>query len=239
MSQTSGVDFFGRLRKSNSSAVYGHITVASSSGKATVLFVLFFLLSLPCPATARRGWDLATADVEKAFLQGVTYEELSRLTGEPQREVNFYLPASSIPILRKLPGFENFDASSEVLHCDKPGTGLVDAPRAFSLKLGIITRKCGLLPTSVDGELCICHQGGRLVGLVAKHVDDLKIAGERQWIEWLAKQLEATFGPLKLVFHEFTNCGVRHIQNKTTKEITLDQVEYIAALKPIQHMDLV
>ena len=188
----------------------------------------------------RRGWDLATADIEKAFLQGVTYDELAELTGEPKREVNFMLPMSCVPLLRKLPGFENFDASSEVCHCDKPGTGLVDAPRAFSLKLGMVTRnKCGMLPTSVDSELCLCHRSGRLVGLVAKHVDDLKLAGERQWIEEVCKILEATFGPLKLVWNEFTNCGVRHLQDKVTKEITLDQTEYIAALKPIEHVDLV
>ena len=45
-----------------------------------------------------RGWAIATTDISKAFLQGVTYEELAKLTGEPQREVNFYLPASNIPI---------------------------------------------------------------------------------------------------------------------------------------------
>ena len=31
---------------------------------------------------ARRGWDLATAGVEKAFLQGVNYEVLAKITGE-------------------------------------------------------------------------------------------------------------------------------------------------------------
>ena len=39
-----------------------------------------------------RGWDLATTDISKAFLQGVTHQELSELTGERMREVNFTLP---------------------------------------------------------------------------------------------------------------------------------------------------
>ena len=30
----------------------------------------------------RRKWDLATTDISKAFLQGVTYEDLAKLTGE-------------------------------------------------------------------------------------------------------------------------------------------------------------
>ena len=32
-----------------------------------------------------RGWDLCTADIRKAILQGVTCEDLSELTGEPIR----------------------------------------------------------------------------------------------------------------------------------------------------------
>ena len=57
----------------------------------------------------RNHWPICTADISKAFLQGVTYEQLAQMTGEPMREVNFYLPASNIPLLRQPPGFENFD----------------------------------------------------------------------------------------------------------------------------------
>jgi hypothetical protein len=81
-----------------------------------------------------RGWDIGTTDISKAFLQGVTYKELSEMTGEPVREVNFYLPARSSVLLKQVDGFQNFNPQLEVLHCDKPGTGSVDAPRCFSLK---------------------------------------------------------------------------------------------------------
>ena len=86
-----------------------------------------------------RGWDLATTDISKALLQGITYKELAELTGEPLREVNFYLPAYCIPFLRKIKGYETFDPNTEVLHCDKPGTGCNDAPRCCSLELGKVT----------------------------------------------------------------------------------------------------
>ena len=36
-----------------------------------------------------RGWDLATTDIRKALLHGITYTELAELIGEPLREVNF------------------------------------------------------------------------------------------------------------------------------------------------------
>ena len=38
-----------------------------------------------------RGWPLAAIDIRKAFLKGISYDELARLTGEPRREVNFEL----------------------------------------------------------------------------------------------------------------------------------------------------
>ena len=184
----------------------------------------------------QRGWEMCTTDINKAFLQGVTYEELAKLTGEPLREVNFYLPHGSVPILQKLSGFQDFDPLTEVLHCDKPGTGLVDAPRAFSIKLSQVTvNTCQLIPTSVDAELAVKHVNGTLVAMMTKHVDDLKMAGLRATILWIIEQLEKVFGKLKVEWHTFTNCGVRHIQDLATKSITLDQEEYIAALKPIVH----
>ena len=184
-----------------------------------------------------RGWDLATSDISKAFLQGVTYSELAALTGEKVREVNFYLPAYNIPQLRQVPGFENFNPESEVLHCDKPGTGSVDAPRCFSLKLSTVTTKCGLVASNVDPELCYLHRmiDGKLVLVVimAKHVDDLKVTGERSEVIRIMQGIEAVFGKMKVSFNSFTNCGVRHIQDVASKEASLDQSEYIAGFKTI------
>jgi len=191
-----------------------------------------------------RGWDIATTDISKAFLQGVTYAELAQLTGEPLREVNFYLPAANVSLLRQVAGFEDFNPALEVLHCDKPGTGSVDAPRCFSLKLSICTTQdCGMQPSSVDPELCMLHHkdgSGNLilVCLLTKHVDDVKITGERQWIEWVLNKLQATFGKLKILWNEFTNCGVRHTLDKSAQLITLDQIEYGKTLRTITHSEL-
>ena len=89
----------------------------------------------------RRGWDICTTDINKAFLQGVSYKELAEATGEPLREVNFVLPSYCIPLLRRIPGYEDFNPAREVLHCEKPGTGCNDAPRCFSMKLAKITSR--------------------------------------------------------------------------------------------------
>jgi len=169
----------------------------------------------------------------------VTYKELAALTGEPEREVNLYLPAGQIALLRQVPGFESFGPQMEVLHCDKPGTGLVDAPRAFSIKLQMITRdKCKLLPSSIDPEMCFRHDQGRLVCVMTKHVDDLKIAGEPEIVRQVLVELQKVFGELKVIYNSFVNCGVQHTQDVRTKEITLDQIKYASNLKTIAHHQL-
>ena len=61
----------------------------------------------------------------------MTYKEMAELTGEPLREVHFYLPAQNIPLLMEIPGFEDFSPQLEVLHCERAATGTIDAPRAF------------------------------------------------------------------------------------------------------------
>ena len=194
---------------------------------------------LVCSEAAYQGWPICTTDISKAFLQGVTYEELSSLTGEPIREVNFYLPGNCVSILKQVPGFEDFDEHNEVLHCDKPGTGLVDAPRAFSLKLAQVTKnKCRMIPSSVDGELVLKFENGALICLMAKHVDDLKLTGKKKVIEWVLLQIQEVFGELKIEWFTFTNCGLRHIQDPISFSITLDQEEYIKNMKPIIHPDL-
>ena len=58
------------------------------------------------------------------------------------------------------------------------GTGLKDAPKAFSMKLGQVTRDgCGLQLVTANSELEVLQVNGQAEMLVAKDVDDLKIAG--------------------------------------------------------------
>jgi hypothetical protein len=187
-----------------------------------------------------RGWDIVSVDISKAFLQGVTYKELAEATGEPLREVNFYLPEYSVAFLRLLPGWESFDPRYEVINCIKPGTGCNDAPRCFSLKLAKITRDtCGLVACTVDGELCMKHDANKnLIALMAKHVDDLKMAGLRDIIIKIIQLIEQVFGKLKIEWNNFTNCGVRHTQDPKTKGVIMDQNDYVKGIKLCESSDL-
>ena len=218
---------------------------------------------LSSEAACRPDWVYVAADVPTAFLQGMTYEEMHELTGEAPREVNFTLPPGSAAILRQVPGYETFDENTECLHCIKPGTGCKDAPRAFSMKLARVTRsrECDTRPTTWDPELEVKHveassvptgstgteaagdelsgaSGQELVLMLSKHVDDLKIAGQKHHVDQLISHIEKVFGKMKGEYESFTNCGVRQTRSEDGS-VTLDQDEYISALIPIQHTDLV
>ena len=183
---------------------------------------------------ALRGWTLASSDVPKAFLQGVTYAELSEATQRPERDVCFELSGEGLECLRLLKGFETFNARSEVLHCLKPGTGCRDAPKCFSLKLRRITREFGFVCSTVDPELEFLYDRNELVMIILKHVDDLKMAGAKARIEAFVAHLSKVFGKMEIEFKEFVFCGVRHRQ-QDDGSITLDQIKFLSACKPISH----
>ena len=52
-----------------------------------------------------KDWIIASLDIDKAFLKGLTYKELAEATGEKERKVCFTLPLGTANLLRKFPGF--------------------------------------------------------------------------------------------------------------------------------------
>ena len=187
---------------------------------------------LASEAACHPEWIQASLDIDKAFLKGFTYKELAAATGEKERVVCFRLPPGSAQLLRKFPGFEDFDESKHCLQCIKPGTGTKDAPRAFSLKLRHITRQLGLKPTSFDPEFEVKKDL-----LTAKHVDDVHMTGTEKAIDHYASKVEEVFGKCKLNKHEYTNCGVRS-RRLTNGDVIMDQDDYIATLRPIVSTEL-
>ena len=185
-------------------------------------------------------WILVTIDIEKAFLQGLTCKELEEVTGESERLTYFVLPPGAAAVLRLIDGYEGYDERYECLLSAKMGTGTKGAPRAFGLKLASITQSapCNYMAITYEPQLEVKHSNGELVSIMAKHVDDVKIGGTRQTIEPIIACLERTFGKLKYHEKSFTNTGVRHNQLEDGS-VETDQDEYLKALQPIVHQDLV
>ena len=186
----------------------------------------------------QRSWCIASTDISKAFLQGITYKELSSQTGAPERQVHFELCNRAAPLLEQIPGFQNFDPTRELLLCLKPGTGCRDAPRAFSMRLRKVTDQYGLKSALIDSELEMLWEGDQLKLIILKHVDDIKIAGEEHIIKDFVDHLSKTFGKLDIHWHKFVFCGIQHTQDPVTKEVTLDQNAFVNVIKPMSQPEV-
>ena len=112
------------------------------------------------------GWTLMTLDISKAFLQGMSYSEIARRTGEPQREVTLTPPRGADAVLRQFSSYADYSEDRYCLRCLKPGTGAVESPKGFGLMLKDKIENDGpaWVATSVDPELHMRVHDGVLVG---------------------------------------------------------------------------
>ena len=185
-----------------------------------------------------RLWML---DVPKAFLRGLSFEQLSAATGERQLSMQLDLPKGSIPLLRMLPNFEDFDPALEVLETEKPVIGSTVAPKAFSMKLDTVLREAHLVPTQAQPMIYVRHVGRELEQMVSTHVDDLKGCDppDGRVHNELIKVLEKHFGPLKdRRYGKLEHCGVQHEQSEDYSTVDTTMDHYLEQLRPIVHPNL-
>lgn len=119
-------------------------------------------------------WLLFSFNVSAAFAKGLTFEELSQLTGEPLRRVQVELSEQDVAVVRTVPGFEGFDLSEEMVLMIKAVYGLKDAPRAWRKKLHQILVQFSMRELLADPQLYVMHVAGKLPIILSTHVDDLK-----------------------------------------------------------------
>ena len=188
-----------------------------------------------CMAAVQNDWVLYSADVSQAFLKGMSFDEVAKLKGEVKRSVQFEVPPGSIPILRMLDGYEDFDGGTEVLEMLRGGFGLKDAPRLWNLVFSEVLTTLHYFPCQSDMEVMCKHvtRNGKLtlVGLVAKHVDDVKGAAEDAEREITLEALEERFGKLKRELNAFENVGICFEQNLAEHCIRSHQGNYIRQIR--------
>ena len=189
---------------------------------------------LICSTASTHKWDMMSADVGTAFLQGLTFEKMAKLTGEPLREVCIKMPLATCNLLKQFPQFKHFNPLTMALKLIKPVYGLKGAPRAWRLMLDKILAELGGSKMVVDRQIYMWFHNDKLVMLASTHVDDLKVTGEASWMSWLLLKIEEYVGKLTVKYAQegFDHCGIHHKQ-LADKTITMDQNAYVAALKPI------
>eukprot|EP00959_Pyramimonas_sp_CCMP1952_P079684 1666458-Pyramimonas_sp.AAC.1 len=92
------------------------------------------------------------------------------------------------------------------------------------MKLARVTRspKCSAKPTRRGPELEVKHEApmsyahgaSELALMLSKHVDDLKVAGQKKHVDQLIFHIESVFGKMKGDWEDFTNCGVHQSRAK-------------------------
>jgi hypothetical protein len=182
---------------------------------------------------ATKAWPILTADVSTAFLRGLTFEELSRLTGEKIRRAGFHPPKGYESFVKELPGMEAYDRDVHELLMTKPVYGMKDAPRAWRIRLHQALTSLHYMPLKTDKALYYLHDPKQgIVALISAHVDDLKITGIPSILEKTIKDLTGMFGELKIHRGDFEHCGIQHHQH-ADMSITMDQNHYVKNLQLI------
>ena len=156
-------------------------------------------------------WKLLTADVGAAFLRGLTFTELARLTGTPIRRCAFKPPTGYADFIRELPNCQHFDETKHELEMIKPVYGLKDAPRAWRKRLHLAMGEMHAVALRTDTCLYVWRNAsGGLAAICSAHVDDIKLAGEEQVVTYILRQLTKWFGELKVSRGSFEHCGILH-----------------------------
>ena len=100
-----------------------------------------------------KDWFQWSFDVPQAFAKGMTFQEMSKLTGDPIRSVQVLLRPDDVEVIRAIPGYEDFDPARECLDMVKAVYGLKDAPRAWRFELHLVLVAFGLVPTLADPQI--------------------------------------------------------------------------------------
>ena len=177
------------------------------------------------------SWELWTADVSVAFLQGLSFSEIAKLTNTEERSVCFTPPTDCARYFQELPGLQSYNPDRDVLRMKKAVYGLKDAPRAWRIKLDLVLRSTGGRPLHTDSSLYVWFEHERLVCVASTHVDDIKGAGVKLHVARILAVLTAQFGTLKMQHGTFEHCGIRHHQDPVSGTTTLCQAHYAAQLK--------
>ena len=113
---------------------------------------------------ANHNWNLLCLDISTAFLQGLTFEDLAKLTGDPKRSVQMSPPSDVWELLKELKAHPLLAKHSAadcsklyMLHLIKCVYGLNDAPKAWQLRLDKQLKPLGYKPFQLDKCIYSLH----------------------------------------------------------------------------------
>lgn len=168
-------------------------------------------------ATVTFGWVPRTVDVSTAFLQGMPIDRPAPVYVRPP------------PYARVPPGL--------VWKLNKCAYGLTDAPRMWYKRVVEVLESVGAERAVGDHGVFTMHKDGKLVLLVAVHVDDFLFSGTTDGVTAFERGLRNAFTVGPTVVGSFTFTGLRVVTRFSGRgpstEVTVDQDAYIDSIDDI------
>ena len=155
------------------------------------------------------SWAIESIDVTSAFLQG---EELDRKL--------FVVP----PKEAKMSGF--------LWKMKKAAYGLYDASRRWWIKVILFLKELGGRTLVGDESFIYFHKDGKLVGMIALHVDDFQGTGNKDFFRNIMDKICEKFKISKRECGNFKYTGVNVRQEGG--DIVIDQIDYAESMNEIE-----
>lgn len=159
---------------------------------------------------ASMGWIVKTTDIKSAFLQGRKLDR--RVFLKPPKEAGVAV-----------------GKIWELKHCLY---GLNDAAREFYFSVVEAMMKFGCKQSGLDPALFYFMKDGKLIGLMASHVDDFLHAGDEVFERAIMERVRSRFVAGKLEVAQFAYVGFQVVQGNTG--ILMDQKEYMQGLEGVE-----
>ena len=167
-------------------------------------------LKLALAIAANENFELFSGDIKSAFLQGKSLERKVFVLPPPEAE-----------------------QKGKLWLLKKAAYGLIDGSRLFYLELKDSLEKLGMKNVSGDPALFTYHKDGKLAGIVCVHVDDLLMAGNRQFKDNFLQKITKTFLFSKLEEKKFKYIGCE-VEKLGNGDISLNQNEYISKIEEVE-----
>ena len=168
------------------------------------------LIRLIITMSAILGFKLHTLDISSAFLQ----------SGHPGRDIFLRPP-------------EEANLGGRLWLLKKGVYGLADASRLWFLKFKNFLLDTGFVQLGDSDSVFMLKESGKVIGLVATHVDDIIYSGGDNFVSWFNEKVAEKFTVSKFESGSFTYTGIDVISNE--QEITLSQND---AAQKLNYVDL-
>ena len=115
----------------------------------------------------------------------------------------------------------------------KAGFGYADAPKRWSNRFAGDQKNLGAKQCALDPCIFVYYDSkDALVGIIAVHVDDVRLTGTEDWIESILPKLKQLFEWGEWEGQNFRFTGVNH-RGGRGQWSSFDVTSYIAKLKPV------